>query len=75
MQPLEAAILRTVLYADVFNFPMKLEEIHHFLISDDPVSLAEILAAQHDAFGSVDPLESHLVTLLLYPIRKALRTE
>ncbi len=42
MQPLEAAILRTVLYADVFNFPMKLEEIHHFLISDDPTSIAEI---------------------------------
>ncbi|MBA3874313.1 MAG: hypothetical protein H0X30_34720 [Anaerolineae bacterium] len=42
MQPLEAAILRTVLYADVFNFPMTLEEIHHFLISDDPISLDEI---------------------------------
>ena len=42
MQPLEAAILRTVLYADVFNFPMKLEEIHHFLISDDPASIIEI---------------------------------
>jgi hypothetical protein len=42
MQPLEAAILRTVLYADVFDFPMKLEEIHHFLISDKPTSLAEI---------------------------------
>lgn len=42
MQPLEAAILRTVLYADVFDFPMKPEEIHHFLISDDPISLAEI---------------------------------
>jgi len=42
MQPLEAAILRTVLYADVFNFPMKLEEIHHFLISDEPTSISEI---------------------------------
>jgi hypothetical protein len=42
MQPLEAAILRTVLYADVFDFPMKPEEIHHFLISDEPISLDEI---------------------------------
>src|SRR5689334_1079757 len=42
MQPLEAAILRTVLYADVFDFPMKPEEIHHFLISDEPISLSEI---------------------------------
>ncbi|MBI1277997.1 MAG: hypothetical protein GC179_07710 [Anaerolineaceae bacterium] len=42
MQPLEAAILRTVLYADVFDFPMKLEEIHHFLISDTPSSVNEI---------------------------------
>jgi hypothetical protein len=42
MQSLEAAILRTVLYADVFSFPMKLEEIHHFLISDEPTSIAEI---------------------------------
>ncbi len=42
MQPLEAAILRTVLYADVFDFPMKPEEIHHFLINDEPISLAEI---------------------------------
>ena len=42
MQPLEAAILRTVLYADVFNFPMTLEEIHHFLISDVLTSLDDI---------------------------------
>ncbi len=42
MQPLEAAILRTVLYADVFNFPLKLEEIHHFLISNESVSITEI---------------------------------
>ena len=26
------AILRTLLYADVFNFPMTEAEIHHFLI-------------------------------------------
>jgi len=49
MQPLEAAILRTVLYADVFDFPMKLEEIHHFLISDEPTSVAEIAQTIDDS--------------------------
>src|SRR3954468_13494583 len=29
---LEEAILRTLLYADVFSFPMTEAEIHHFLI-------------------------------------------
>jgi hypothetical protein len=28
----EAAILRTLLYADVFNYPMTADEVHHFLI-------------------------------------------
>ncbi|MCC6613727.1 MAG: hypothetical protein IT320_09635 [Anaerolineae bacterium] len=42
MESLEAAILRTVLYADVFNFPLTLAEIHHFLIASTPASLAQI---------------------------------
>jgi hypothetical protein len=29
---LEDAIVRTIIYADTFNFPMTLREIHHFLI-------------------------------------------
>jgi hypothetical protein len=41
---LEQAILRTLLYADVFGFPMNQAEIHHFLIecsaSPDEVSQA-----------------------------------
>lgn len=49
MQPLEAAILRTVLYADVFDFPMKIEELHHYLISDEPVSLADVAQTVHQS--------------------------
>ncbi|MBC8170877.1 MAG: hypothetical protein H7X77_04375 [Anaerolineae bacterium] len=42
MQRLEAAIMRTILYGDVFNFAMTLPEIHHYLIADAPVTLAEV---------------------------------
>jgi hypothetical protein len=42
MPSLEDAILRTILYADVFNFPLRLEEIHHFLIADTPTSLHRV---------------------------------
>jgi len=42
MKPIEAAVLRTLLYADVFGFPMTPEEIHHFLIHDAPVGLKQV---------------------------------
>lgn len=38
MDGVETAILRTILYADIFNFPLTTREIHHFLIHDEPVS-------------------------------------
>jgi hypothetical protein len=40
--PTEEAILRTLLYADVFSFPMTLPEIHHFLIADDPIPIDQL---------------------------------
>lgn len=42
LKPIEAAVLRTVLYGDVFNFPMTAREIHHFLVHDEPVSLRAV---------------------------------
>lgn len=45
MTPTEEAVLRTLLYADVFNFPMTLSEIHHFLIADYPIPRDQIAHA------------------------------
>ncbi len=39
---LEEAVLRTVLYADVFSFALTPAEIHHFLIHDRPTDAAAI---------------------------------
>lgn len=42
MQPLEAAILRTLLYADVFHFALTSHEIHRYLIHDEAVSYDDL---------------------------------
>lgn len=38
MDALEAAILRTLLYADIFQYAMTPDELHRFLIHSEPVS-------------------------------------
>lgn len=45
MDTVESAILRTVLYADVFHYPLTAREIHHFLLAEAPVTLAQVEAA------------------------------
>lgn len=64
MQPLEAAILRTVLYADVFNFPMTPAEIHHFLIHDTAVDLAAV----HRILSDSAWLRQHLEVIDQYVV-------
>ncbi len=46
---LEAAILRTVLYADVFDFALRADELHHFLMSSHAVSLDAVLYALEES--------------------------
>ena len=41
-QSLDSAILRTVLYADVFDFALTVSELHRFLMHHSAVPLAEI---------------------------------
>jgi hypothetical protein len=56
LEPLEVAILRTLLYADVFAFPMTVRELHHFLIHDRSASLNEV----EEALANSSWLEARL---------------
>lgn len=47
MQPLESAILRTVLYADVFDFPLTLDELQRYLIHTKTTNVEELKAIIH----------------------------
>lgn len=42
MNKIEAAILKTLIYSDLFDCPMKLEDLRKFLVSDVVVSLSEL---------------------------------
>lgn len=59
MQPLEVAILRTVLYADVFNYPLTLAELHHYLIHDHPTAVAHV----EDIITQSPMLKEHIQSL------------
>lgn len=65
MQHIEHAILRTVLYGDIFDFPMTIQEIHHFLIHDESISLPDI----ESVLCSSPDLAKHLLIVGKYVAR------
>ncbi len=42
MHNLDSAILKTLIYGDIFHFPMTVQEIHHFLIYNEIVDFDDI---------------------------------
>lgn len=55
---LQNAVLRTILYADVFNYPLTPAEIHHYLI-DTTAASADGVAAAIDTLVADGPLMEH----------------
>jgi hypothetical protein len=57
MDAIEAAILRTVIYADLFNFPLTPAEIHHFLIHSEPVRYEQITDTLQHSLALRSPIK------------------
>ncbi len=58
MNPIEQAILRTILYADVFQYAMTAREIHHYLIHDQFIFYSDV---EHALYNS-QRLKQYLYT-------------
>jgi hypothetical protein len=59
LNAIEQAVVRTVLYGDLFHFAMTPEEIHHFLIADHPYSLHDVTTTLADSSALANLLEQH----------------
>lgn len=60
--PLAAAIIRTVAYADVFDFAPTIDEVHRYLIgaSGTPTAVRMALSGTHPVSGSVAVRSGHV---------------
>jgi hypothetical protein len=71
LDPIEAAILKTVLYADVFNFPLTLPELYHYLIIDHPVAFEQVSAVLSES-QALAPLLQVIDGYVIYNNRREL---
>jgi hypothetical protein len=65
MHPIEAAILRTLLYADIFSFAMTPDELHRHLICTSPISQEQIeqILSQSSAMKTLLVQDKGYITL------------